>query len=75
MIYTNLQGKRGKSTVCIALPDENCDEAKIKMNKVVRMNLKVRLGDLVTVKPCQDLPYGKKVYLYLFIVYRYMFYQ
>lgn len=33
------------------------------MNKVVRMNLKIRLGDLVTVRPCPDVPYGKKVHV------------
>lgn len=39
------------------------------MNKVVRMNLKVRLGDLVTVKPCPDLPYGKKVCILFYDIY------
>ena len=31
------------------LAEEECDEHKIRMNKVVRSNLRVRLGDVVTV--------------------------
>jgi transitional endoplasmic reticulum ATPase len=33
------------------------------MNKVVRNNLKVELGDLVSVHHCDDIKYGKKVYV------------
>ena len=35
--------------MCIVLADENCEEGKIRMNKVVRKNLRVRLGDVVSV--------------------------
>ena len=31
------------------------------MNKVVRQNLRVRLGDVVSVHQCQDVKYGKRV--------------
>lgn len=44
-----LKGKRRKDTVCIVLADENVDLNKIRMNKVVRSNLRVRLGDIVSV--------------------------
>jgi hypothetical protein len=44
-----LKGKKRKDTVCIVLADENCEEGKIRMNKVVRTNLRVRLGDVVSV--------------------------
>ena len=44
-----LKGKKRKDTVCIVLADENCEEGKIRMNKVVRKNLRVRLGDVVSV--------------------------
>ena len=36
------------------------DDQKIRMNKVVRSNLKVRLGDIVSVHACGDVPYGKR---------------
>ena len=44
-----LKGKKRKDTVCIVLADESCEEGKIRMNKVVRKNLRVRLGDVVSV--------------------------
>ena len=37
-----LTGKRRKDTVCIVLADDTCDAGKIRMNKCVRKNLKVR---------------------------------
>ena len=33
------------------------------MNKVVRTNLRVRLGDVVSVKQCPDLKYGQRVHI------------
>lgn len=45
----NLQGKKRKDTVCIVLSDDTVDENKIRINKVVRKNLRVRLGDIVSV--------------------------
>ena len=58
-----LQGKKRKDTICIALADENCEEPKIRMNKVVRSNLRVRLGDVVSVHQCPDVKYGKRVHI------------
>lgn len=43
------QGKKRKDTVCIVLMDDTVEEAKIRMNKTVRNNLRVRLGDIVSV--------------------------
>lgn len=33
------------------------------MNKVVRNNLRVRLGDVVSVHQCADVKYGKRVHI------------
>jgi hypothetical protein len=49
LIAVNLQGKKRKDTVCIVLMDDTVEEAKIRMNKTVRNNLRVRLGDIVSV--------------------------
>ncbi|THU65537.1 hypothetical protein C4D60_Mb05t04700 [Musa balbisiana] len=49
----NSVGKKRRDTICIALADDTCDEPKIKMNKVVRPNLRVRLGNIVSVHQCQ----------------------
>lgn len=42
------QGKKRKDTVCIVLADDTVEEARIRINKVVRKNLRVRLGDVVS---------------------------
>lgn len=34
-----------KDTICIALADDTCDEPKIRMNKLIVSNLRVRLVD------------------------------
>lgn len=33
------------------------------MNKVIRSNLRVRLGDVVSVHQCPDVKYGKRVHI------------
>lgn len=57
------QGKKRKDTICIALADDTCEPPKIRMNKVVRSNLRVRLGDVVSVHQCPDVKYGKRVHI------------
>lgn len=42
-----LKGKRRKETIAIVLSDDACPNEKIMMNRVVRNNLKLRLGDIV----------------------------
>ncbi|TKY48592.1 Cell division cycle protein 48-like [Spatholobus suberectus] len=58
-----IKGKKWRDTICIALADENCEEPKIRMNKVVRSNLQVRLGVAVSVHQCLDVKYGKRVHI------------
>jgi transitional endoplasmic reticulum ATPase len=58
-----IKGKKGRDTVCIVLADETCDDSSVRMNKVVRKNLRVRLADIVTVSTCGDVPYGKRVHI------------
>ncbi|KAG5536942.1 hypothetical protein RHGRI_024391 [Rhododendron griersonianum] len=58
-----IKGKKRRDTIGIALGDEHCEEPKIRMNKVVRANLKVRLGDVVSVHQCPDVKYGKRVHI------------
>ncbi|XP_073813909.1 transitional endoplasmic reticulum ATPase TER94 isoform X2 [Musca autumnalis] len=56
-----LKGKRRKETVCIVLSDDTCPDSKIRMNRVVRNNLCVHLSDVVSIHPCPDVKYGKRV--------------
>jgi transitional endoplasmic reticulum ATPase len=58
-----LKGKKGRESVCICLVDEEAQDSQIRMNKVVRKNLRCRLGDVVTVNACQDVPYGKRIHV------------
>ena len=58
-----LKGKKRKDTVCIALADDTVEENKLRINKVVRANLRVRLGDIVSVHQCPDVKYGKRVHV------------
>ena len=62
-----LKGKKRRDTVCIALTiEEGADDLgddKLRMNKVVRNNLRVRFGDVVAVHPCPDIPNGNRVHI------------
>jgi len=58
-----IKGKKRKDTVCIVLHDETVEETKIRMNKVVRNNLRVRLGDIISVHQCPDIKYGKRIHV------------
>ncbi|CAE8614013.1 unnamed protein product [Polarella glacialis] len=58
-----IKGKKRKDTVCIVLADDNLDDGKIRLNKVVQKNLRCRLGDTVSVHACGDVPHGKRVHV------------
>lgn len=62
-IKLNTQGKKRKDTVCIVLADDTCEEAKVRVNKVIRKNLRVRLGDVISVHQCTDVRYGKRIHV------------
>ena len=52
--------------MCIALTSEDpeADDKCIYMNKVVRRNLRVRFGDVVSVHPCPaDVPNASKIHV------------
>lgn len=56
-----LKGKKGKDTVCIVLADENLDDQKVRLSTVARKNLRVRLGDGISVHPIGDVSYARRV--------------
>merc|ERR1711939_840316 len=59
--HVKIRGKRQKLTVAVSLPDDTCEVPKVRMNKVMRKNLKVHLGDVVIVHNCEDCKYGKRI--------------
>lgn len=58
-----LKGKKRHETLCIALADPKLEEGKIRLNKVVRKNLRIRLGDVVSVKACPNVPNLTKIHI------------
>jgi transitional endoplasmic reticulum ATPase len=56
-----LKGKKRRETVAVVLSDDSCSNDKIRMNRVVRNNLRVKVGDIVSIQPCPDIKYGKSV--------------
>ncbi|XP_023228644.1 transitional endoplasmic reticulum ATPase isoform X2 [Centruroides sculpturatus] len=58
-----LKGKKRRETVCIVLSDETCPNEKIRMNRCIRNNLRVRLGDIVSIHACPDVKYGKRIHV------------
>ncbi|KAH7970879.1 hypothetical protein HPB49_016285 [Dermacentor silvarum] len=58
-----LKGKKRRETVCIVLSDDTCPSEKIRMNRCIRNNLRVRLGDVVSIQPCPDVKYGKRIHV------------
>ncbi|KAL8671936.1 MAG: hypothetical protein Q9168_003592 [Polycauliona sp. 1 TL-2023] len=56
-----VKGKKRKDTVLIVLADDDLDDGSARMNRVVRHNLRVKHGDVVTVHPCPDIKYAKRI--------------
>ncbi|RKP17852.1 AAA ATPase [Rozella allomycis CSF55] len=56
-----VKGKKRRDTVLIVQTDDELEDNKVRLNKVARLNLRVRLGDIVTIHPCADIKYGKKI--------------
>ncbi len=52
-----VKGKKRKDTVLIVLADDDLDDGSARMNRVVRHNLRVKHGDIVTVHACPDIKY------------------
>jgi len=58
-----VKGKKRKDTVLIVLADDDLDDGSARINRVVRQNLRVKHGDIITVHPCPDIKYVSKATL------------
>ena len=58
-----LKGKRRRETLCVVMSDDNLSDDKMLINKIVRNNLRVKLGDTATIHSCPDVKYGKRVHV------------
>eukprot|EP01083_Nonionella_stella_P016949 47326_1 len=52
-----------RSTVCIVLENETTDDGTIGMNGVIRNNLCVELGDMVSINPSGEISNGARIYV------------
>lgn len=58
-----IKGPKRRETVCIVLIEENTSNERIRMNRCIRNNLRVRLGDLISIQACPDVKYGKRIHV------------
>jgi transitional endoplasmic reticulum ATPase len=58
-----LKGEKGRGTICKLELGALCAINSIQMNRVVRNNLRVRLGDIVSIQGGQDVKYGKRIHV------------
>lgn len=56
-----VKGKKRRDTALIVLIDDELDDGACRVNRVVRNNLRIRLGDLVTIHPCPDIKYASRI--------------
>ncbi|KAL6937766.1 AAA ATPase cdc48 [Hanseniaspora osmophila] len=56
-----VKGKKRKDTVLIVLIDDELEDGMCRVNRVVRNNLRIRLGDVVTIHPCPDIKYASRI--------------
>lgn len=52
-----VKGKKRRDTVLVVMADDDLDDGSARMNRVIRHNLRVKLGDIVTVNRCDDIKY------------------
>ncbi|XP_031418370.1 zgc:136908 [Clupea harengus] len=58
-----LRGRKRRETVCIVLTDDTCATERVRMTRVTRNNLRVRLGDIISIHACPDVKYGKRIHV------------
>ena len=60
-----IRGKRRKTTIAIALQENGntLDDTKVRMNKVMRANLRLRLGDLAIINASTQTPNLTKLHV------------
>jgi transitional endoplasmic reticulum ATPase len=58
-----LRGNKRKMCPAVAIKDDELDNEKIRMNRCIRNNLRVRLGDIVNVKPKTDIVNLTKIHI------------
>lgn len=58
-----LKGKKNKTTVCVALGDNDTDDNTIRLNKCIRNNLRVKLGDFIYISQFDEIKPASKIHV------------
>eukprot|EP00475_Leptophrys_vorax_P008808 TRINITY_DN15744_c0_g1_i1.p1 TRINITY_DN15744_c0_g1~~TRINITY_DN15744_c0_g1_i1.p1 ORF type:complete len:203 (-),score=46.11 TRINITY_DN15744_c0_g1_i1:91-672(-) len=58
-----IKGKAPHETVCIVLAVDDIEHDKIRMNEVIRRNLQVKLGDVVSLYAAAEAKCAKAIYV------------
>ncbi|BFZ64326.1 AAA ATPase cdc48 [Saitoella coloradoensis] len=56
-----VRGKKRKETLLVVLVDEELEDNMCRVNRVVRNNLRIRLGDIVTIHAAPDVKYAERI--------------
>ena len=56
-----VKGKKRKDTVLVVLADDDMEDGVCRINRVSRNNLRVRLGDVVSIHPCPDIKFASRI--------------
>jgi transitional endoplasmic reticulum ATPase len=56
-----VKGKKRKDTVLVVLADDDMEDGVCRINRVARNNLRVRLGDIVSIHPCPDIKFATRI--------------
>ena len=59
--YVLLRGKKKKTTIAIVTADESVNGAKIRIPKNLRSNIRIRLGDTVTITSVKEVKAAKSI--------------
>uniref|UniRef100_A0AC35TJI2 Vesicle-fusing ATPase n=1 Tax=Rhabditophanes sp. KR3021 TaxID=114890 RepID=A0AC35TJI2_9BILA len=58
-----IKGKKRKETLAVVLLDAECPVEKVRMNRCIRNNLRIRLGDYVTINAIENVVYGERIHV------------
>jgi len=56
-----IRGRFKKFTHATIKADERCDPTKIRMNKQIRKNCNVNIGDIIALHSANDIQYSSKI--------------
>ncbi|CAF4019368.1 unnamed protein product, partial [Rotaria sordida] len=52
-----------RETICIVHADNTCPNDRIRMNRVIRNNLRVHSSDIISIQGLKDVQYGKRIHV------------